>query len=106
MKARVRKEFHETVIDFEVEANGLKDCLEKVALVSATPTVCGNCSEKDVSVQAQRNKEYLFIKVKCHSCKWESQLGERKDGKGFWWKEWEAPYEGGGSQIDTSEMDF
>lgn len=102
MVIKINKKLGDTAIQFEIEKQKDKEALFLAGSLVSMPTRCGICGNLDVVLTGNKAKEFTFVKVICNNCKARSQMGEYKDGSGFYWKDWEkyVPQEGPGRDGD------
>mgnify|MGYP001561269496 CR=1 FL=1 len=91
MQTKITKKFINTTgevsLEILVEGRDEKESIGK-SLFLTEPDICSNCQSQDIVWRYQKAKEYTFIKRVCKKCNYESNLGEFKDGNGYFWKPW------------------
>ena len=96
MKILITKKLNKTTkIDVEVVAADLKECLLQ-ASVLLKEDECGRCKSLEIDYDCQKHKtdkgEFVYAKRICRKCEFESNMGTRQGGAGYFWKEWVEPY--------------
>jgi mono/diheme cytochrome c family protein len=90
MKIEIVKKIGKAQLKFEVEDPKMMEAMALASFYTTMPDTCGKCQSTDVELQSQRAQgKYLYVKVHCLKCHSESSVGQREDGKGAWWKEFE-----------------
>jgi len=97
MELKVKMKLNEKT---EVEAifNGpnLQDVVLEAGSLLAFDGVCAFCKGEDIALQTRVTKEkgFKYTEFVCRNpeCRAKRQMGEYKDGKGFFLKPWEVGY--------------
>jgi len=98
MKIIVSRRVGDSMLQFEVEGSDERDALEKASRFTDSskkgnlPEACGFCASKSLLLTSYRTKEknFLYIKIRCKDCSAYSQLGATTSGsEAYYWKQWE-----------------
>lgn len=101
MKIKINKTIKNTAIQFEIDNPKIKDALFLAGSLASMPSECKLCGSSDVMLSSNKAKEYMFVKIICSKCGARSQMGEYKDGSGFYWKDWEKYIPKGGGRDEN-----
>ena len=89
MKIAITKKIGKSTLQFQVDGERDFDALFKAALYTTMPDTCGVCSEDNLVLDSNKTPEYKFVKIKCLNCRAQAQLGQYKDGTGYYWNKFE-----------------
>ena len=89
MNIKISRVFNGISYMFDVSNEKGFDALAEAALFSQMPDKCGLCKSEGIHLSSNKAKGYTFVKMICSDCNGRSQLGQYKDGSGYYWKEWE-----------------
>ena len=88
MKINITKKVGDTTLQFQVEEPKDVDALFSAGCIGSMPSLCGHCGSEDVELRGKKAKGYTFVTVHCNECRYESGMGQYKEG-GFFWKQFE-----------------
>ena len=94
MKISIQEQIGKSFLTFEVDGDTLKEALAAASFYTSrlnTPKKCALCESEDLVLTSYTTKEegFLYVKIRCNACNAASTLGEGKDKKNFWWKDFE-----------------
>ena len=103
MKIKINKTFGKNACQFEIEEPKDFDAMFKAGCIGSMPERC-DCGSTDIYLASNKAKDYSFVKLICRACGKRCQMGQYRDGSGFYWKDWES-YEGSRSGGEEKYID-
>lgn len=78
-------------IEATFEGNDIQDAVLAAGCLLDYDGICGFCKSEDISLHTRVTKEkgFKYTEFTCRGCKARRQMGEYRDGKGFFLKAWE-----------------
>jgi len=95
MELTVKMKLNQTT-DIEAKFDGpnIQDVILEAGSLLAFNGECGFCKSNNTTLQTRVTKEkgFKYTEFVCNDCKAKRQMGEYRDGKGFFLKNWEEGY--------------
>ena len=101
MKFIVNMKLNDRVdVSAEFDAENLQESIQQATALLDFKGSCGLCSGPNVSLSTMTSKdgEYTYTKYVCADCGATQTWGVRKGNKGYFLKDWEEKFQGGGNQ--------
>jgi len=105
MKIKIKKQVGSSELSFEIEEKEIFDTLFNAGFLTSIPTRCSECNSEKVELQSNKAKEYKYVKVICKECFAQANLGQYKDGSGYFWKNFEKWQKQENKEINGDDLD-
>lgn len=102
MELKVKMKLNPTTeIEASFEGADFKDAVRAAGVLMDFDGKCGLCDSDNITLQTRVTKEkgFKYTEFTCRACGARRQLGEYKDGTGYFLKSWEEAFKGGGEEI-------
>jgi hypothetical protein len=92
MQIKITRVVGKVSYTFDVSNEKGYEALAEASLFSSMPDKCGmkDCNSENIHLSSNKAKGFTFVKMICDDCNARAQLGQYKDGTGYFWKNWEA----------------
>jgi len=104
MKIKIKKSIGGEGYQFEIDKDDPKKALFLAGSIASMPESCGECGGNNLTLDANIARTddgtYEYVKVRCKDCGAQSTMGEYKQEKGIFWKEFEK-FQGDSQQTPS-----
>jgi hypothetical protein len=97
MELKVKMKLNpKTEIETVFEGANIQDVILAAGCILDFDGACGLCKSENITLQTRVTKEkgFKYTEFVCRDCRAKRQMGEYRDGKGYFLKGWEEGYKG------------